>query len=222
MKKWNLFSVLFVLAIGLSFSACDNGNEPNPDDGGESNSEDEIRSFFFAADGTVEGKIDEAVDSLVFCEMDDIKKPVATALVTNGEFSVKLPTPKKSYMTSLYTFLKYGADTEVSDNTVQVFGSVCFVYVKGEIVGHIIVKVGQSGKEIIPCFTYAEKNFTMKGFYYNYYEDSDYDYYTAEYNIECSKGWNLVFNEYLSAEDYERMYTLNDFSNLEWAIEYYQ
>ena len=219
MKKWNLFSVLFVLAIGLSFSACDNGNEPNPDDGGESNSEDEIRSFFFDSDGTVEGKIDEAVDSLVFCEMDDVEKPVATVLVTNGEFSVKLPTPKKSYMTSLYTFLKYGADTEVSDNTVQVFGSVCFVYVKGEIVGHIIVKVGQSGKEIIPCFTYAEKNFTMKGFYY--YEDS----YTAEYNIECSKGWNLILTEMLSVKEEDsrdKMYTLNDFSNLEWAIEYYQ
>ena len=35
MKKKNLFYVLLVLAV--CFISCDNGNEPNPDDGGENN-----------------------------------------------------------------------------------------------------------------------------------------------------------------------------------------
>ena len=189
-----------VLALALcafAFASCGDDDE----NGGSS-------SFF---DGTITGtlknmnwnwedytytfadittEVDE-IHAIIYNEETEESEVFCSATVTNGKFSIKLPTPSAKYLDAIG-----GAQgVTVSDVTAKITSVYFRCSKNGEENGYPDMYPANPNDEIDIEFMYADRDFTIKG---SLVDTDDGVTYTEEYNVNLKKGWNTIIYREIS------------------------
>lgn len=235
MKKWNLLSVLLLLAI--AFTACDNNDEPAA--GSSITSDGKISGKLQFVEWNDDGElvIDKAVNNeidsigvFLFNNYDTDVIFLTGDKVSNGSFSLQLPEPPTAYLYVLADEINNDIADDIANGN----------YIEGEIktsnkdakYTSIDISVYKNGKYIGSVYRfsikeeaeadliYVDRKVNITGTYISYYNYSGNDqYYKDEYNVYFNKGWNTKVRKftYKNNTDIEKI-TANNDGNMIWAV----
>ncbi len=197
MKKTFLFAVITVFASCI-FTSCDN-NEPKNKDNPKNDNEKTTLTLSGSLK-YIEGTSDDYVIKDVTDQIDEIRVSVsygekhskdtvfAKTTVSNGKFSITLPTPGDELLSLLFT----GNESEtiiISDKNAKglfVYPSEEFdAYKNDEMISHVFrLSLKGSSQESATSYIYSDRDFTMTG---QHGSDETIFY---KYNLSFKKGWN--------------------------------
>lgn len=195
MKKWNLFSVLFILAI--CFSACDNGNEPNPEDGNDGKTNYTFQGSIKMPDGDSWVDVTNEIDVLKATTEGSNNTIYGECEVNNGVFSIILTESiVGEELIGINDFFPWHGDSKdlkISDKNAKITSEFIFfdAYKNGTLVGYVAKETSSgSSKDLSVAICYVDRDVLVEGeCSYTVANGSDY---LMSINTNLKKGWNLI------------------------------
>ena len=161
--------------------------------------------FYTLSDVTDE--VDE-IHAMIYNEEISVSEHFCSATVTNGKFSIKLPTPNAEHLDAIGNL----KDLKVSDKTVKTASVSFFRCSKNEAhLGNPYLRSANADEVISVEFVYVDSHLTVTG------TTTDNSGFATEYNANFKKGWNTLI--YKGVSDTKGTVTTESISaNLLWVV----
>ena len=187
--------VLLGLALcAFAFASCGDDNKENNGNGNTTSLDATITGNLKIVEWSYNGYSIQPTIKNVTDEVDEVRGGVydelvvlCSAPVSNGQFTLKLPTPSSKYLNPIG--LDYAEEISVSDKNAMGLFFEMFSYKGDEEVGLTYMFPSNLAEETTVEYIYVDRDVTVKGI--ETVIDEGYKY-TLEYNVDFKKGWNTV------------------------------